>query len=93
MLKKVEIYQVNPMLGHRGVRLGLTYPDIYKMQIQAILEAAADCQEAYINVRPEIMVPQVCNAEELVRVKGYVKEIKEKIEKERGLASLQIRNE
>ena len=47
MLKKVhELHEVNPMLGHRGVRLGLTYPDIYKMQIQAILEAAAECQEA-----------------------------------------------
>lgn len=86
MLKKVrDLYEVNPMLGHRGVRLGLTYPEIYKMQIQAILEAAADCQEANINVSPEIMVPQVCNAEELIRVKGYVKEIKEKIEKERRL--------
>ena len=86
MLKKVrDLYEVNPMLGHRGVRLGLTYPEIYKMQIQAILEAAADCQAASINVRPEIMVPQVCNAEELIRVKGYVTEIKEKIEKERRM--------
>ena len=86
MPKKVrDLYEVNPMLGHRGVRLGLTYPEIYKMQIQAILEAAADCQAASINVRPEIMVPQVCNAEELIRVKGYVKEIKEKIEKERRI--------
>ena len=95
MLKKVhDLYEVNPMLGHRGVRLGLTYPEIYKMQIQAILEAAAECQEADINVRPEIMVPQVCNAEELIRVKGYVKEIKEKIEKERRIQTgLQIRND
>jgi pyruvate,orthophosphate dikinase len=86
MLRKVrDLYEVNPMLGHRGVRLGLTYPEIYKMQIQAILEATADCQEANINVRPEIMVPQVCNAEELIRVKSYVKEIKEMIEKERGI--------
>ena len=53
MLKKVrDLYEVNPMLGHRGVRLGLTYPEIYKMQIQAILEAAADCQEAYIRCAP-----------------------------------------
>jgi len=86
MLKKVrDLYEVNPMLGHRGVRLGLTYPEIYKMQIQAILEAAADCQEANITVCPEIMVPQVCNAEELIRVKSYVKEVQEKIEKERQL--------
>jgi len=74
------------MLGHRGVRLGLTYPEIYKMQIQAILEAAAECQEVNIDVRPEIMVPQVCNAEELVQVKAYVQEIKQKIEKENGIS-------
>jgi pyruvate, orthophosphate dikinase len=87
MLKKVhDLYEVNPMLGHRGVRLGLTYPEIYKMQIQAILEAAAECQEVNIDVRPEIMVPQVCNAEELVQVKAYVQEIKQKIEKENGIS-------
>ena len=86
MLKKVhDLYEVNPMLGHRGVRLGLTYPEIYKMQIQAILEAATECQEANIDVRPEIMVPQVCNVEELTTVRGYVEEIKQRIEKERGL--------
>ena len=86
MLKKVrELHEVNPMLGHRGVRLGLTFPEIYKMQIQAILEAAADCQKVGIQVRPEIMVPQVCTAEELVEVKAFVDEIREKIEKEIGL--------
>jgi pyruvate,orthophosphate dikinase len=86
MLKKVhDLYEVNPMLGHRGVRLGLTYPEIYKMQIKAILEAAADCQEANIDVRPEIMVPQVCNGEELTTVRGYVEEVRQTIEKERRL--------
>lgn len=76
MLKKVhELHEVNPMLGHRGVRLGLTYPEIYKMQIQAILEATAECQKAGIDVRPEIMVPQVCTAQELVKVKGFVEEL------------------
>ncbi len=86
MRKKVrELHEVNPMLGHRGVRLGLTYPEIYKMQIQAILEAAAECQKAQIEVRPEIMVPQVCTAEELVQVKAYVEELKTKIENENGI--------
>jgi pyruvate,orthophosphate dikinase len=81
MMKKVhDLHEVNPMLGHRGVRLGLTFPEIYKMQIQAILEAAAECRQAGLDVHPEIMVPQVCTAEELVRVKAYVDEIKEKIE-------------
>ena len=81
MLKKVhELYEVNPMLGHRGVRLGLTYPEIYKMQIRAILEAAGECQKVGIDVRPEIMVPQVCTAQELVHVKQYMSEIRENIE-------------
>jgi pyruvate,orthophosphate dikinase len=86
MLKKVhELYEVNPMLGHRGVRLGLTYPEIYKMQIRALLEATAECQKVKIDVRPEIMVPQVCSTEELRRVKAYVNEIREEIEKEKGI--------
>ncbi|MCU7552787.1 pyruvate, phosphate dikinase [Chitinophagaceae bacterium LB-8] len=86
MRKKVhELHEVNPMLGHRGVRLGLTYPEIYKMQIQAILEAAAECQQANIDVRPEIMVPQVCASEELVRVKSFVDELRKKIEEEKGI--------
>jgi len=55
------------------------------MQIQAILEAAAECQLSGVDVRPEIMVPQVCNAEELIQVKAYVQEIKQKIESERGI--------
>jgi pyruvate,orthophosphate dikinase len=84
MLKKVkELHEVNPMLGHRGVRLGLSFPEIYKMQIQALLEATADCQRVGIDVRPEIMVPQVCTAEELKEVKIFVDEIKAKLESER----------
>jgi len=86
MQKKVhELHEVNPMLGHRGVRLGLSYPEIYRMQIRAILEAAAECQKVHIDVRPEIMVPQVCTAEELVRVKQYVEEIAASVEQEKGI--------
>lgn len=86
MLKKVkELHEVNPMLGHRGVRLGLTFPEIYQMQIQAILEATADCIKAGIDVHPEIMVPQVCSAEELKAVRMFVDEIKSKIEREGDL--------
>jgi pyruvate,orthophosphate dikinase len=73
MLHKVkELHEVNPMLGHRGVRLGITYPEIYAMQIRAILEAAAKCAREGIEVHPEIMVPQVCTAQELIRVKEHV---------------------
>ncbi len=81
MLRKVkELHEVNPMLGHRGVRLGITLPEIYKMQIAAILEATADCQRVAIDVRPEIMVPQVCTAAELTAVKQFVNELREQIE-------------
>ena len=66
--------ETNPMLGHRGVRLGLTYPEIYRMQVCAILEAAAECVQEGLEVRPQIMVPQVCTSQELMRVKEYVAE-------------------
>ncbi|MDP1635595.1 MAG: putative PEP-binding protein, partial [Gallionellaceae bacterium] len=60
VLKKVRaLAEVNPMLGHRGVRLGITYPEIYSMQIRAVLEAAALCAKEGIEIYPEIMVPQV----------------------------------
>lgn len=86
MLRKVrELHEVNPMLGHRGVRLGLTFPEIYKMQITAILEAAADCQRVGIDVRPEIMVPQVSAYEELAQVKAMVDEVKAQLEEERKI--------
>jgi pyruvate,orthophosphate dikinase len=81
MLRKVrELYEVNPMLGHRGVRLGLTYPEIYEMQIRAILEAAAQCQKEGSQVTPEIMVPQVITSEELRRVKAIVDRVQQEIE-------------
>jgi hypothetical protein len=60
------------MLGHRGVRLGLSFPEIYSMQISAVLEAAAECRQEGFDVYPEIMVPQVCTAQELKRVKSFV---------------------
>ncbi len=82
-LRKVkEMMEVNPMLGHRGVRLGITYPEIYRMQIQAVLEAAAELIKEGVDVRPEIMVPQVCTAEELKWVAQLVKKVKRDVEKE-----------
>jgi pyruvate,orthophosphate dikinase len=61
MLRKVrELTEINPMLGHRGVRLGITYPEIYAMQIRAVLEAAAEVIREGGAVKPEIMIPQVC---------------------------------
>jgi pyruvate,orthophosphate dikinase len=80
-LRKVkELMEVNPMLGHRGVRLGITYPEIYKMQIQAILEAAAELIKEGVDVQPEIMVPQVCTAQELKWVYQLVKRVQKEVE-------------
>ncbi|MBV2183207.1 MAG: pyruvate, phosphate dikinase, partial [Rhizobium sp.] len=85
-LKKVRaLSEVNPMLGHRGVRLGITYPEIYSMQIQAVLEAAALCAKEGIEVYPEIMVPQVATVEELSRIHGYVKRIHKVVELTHGI--------
>jgi pyruvate,orthophosphate dikinase len=86
MLKKVRaLYEVNPMLGHRGVRLGLSFPEIYSMQISAVLEAAAECVKEGDEVYPEIMVPQVCTAQELKRVKSYVDAVHEVVESKYGV--------
>jgi len=82
MLKKVRtLSETNPMLGHRGVRLGITYPEIYAMQIRAILEAAAEHIKDGGKIVPEIMVPQVCTLEELKWVHRYVVEIQKDVEK------------
>jgi pyruvate,orthophosphate dikinase len=86
MLKKVHLLaEVNPMLGHRGVRLGITYPEIYEMQIRAILEAAAECIQAGVEAHPEIMVPQVCDAEELKSIKVLVDALRADIEAHYGV--------
>lgn len=85
-LRKVkEMMEVNPMLGHRGVRLGITYPEIYRMQIQAILEAAAELIKEGIEVHPEIMVPQVCTAQELKWVYQLVRKVQREVEKKYGI--------
>ena len=86
MLRKVrELYEVNPMLGHRGVRLGITYPEIYTMQIRAILEAAAECVKEGIDVHPEIMVPQVTTSQELKCVKKTVDATQQQVEAAYGI--------
>jgi len=81
ILKKVrDLFEVNPMLGHRGVRLGMSYPEIYRMQIRSILEATALCIKKRIPISPQIMVPQVITAQELTKVKEMVTEIQQDIE-------------
>ncbi len=86
VLKMVRnLHEVNPMLGHRGVRLGISFPEIYDMQIRAILEATAECQKECLDVQPEIMVPQVAEVEELKIIKKHVDALKAAIEARYGV--------
>ncbi|MCC7383772.1 MAG: pyruvate, phosphate dikinase [Deltaproteobacteria bacterium] len=68
----VALHEFNPMLGLRGCRLGLVHPEIYEMQVKAIIEAAAVCAQRGVNVLPEIMIPLVGAPEELERLRKLV---------------------
>ncbi len=70
--KVAELTEANPMLGHRGCRLAITYPEIYEIQVQAIGEAAARVAKDGISVKPEIMIPLVMVGEELKRLRVLV---------------------
>src|SRR5450432_989353 len=67
-----DLHEFNPMLGHRGCRLAITYPEIYEMQVRAILEAASDVTAEGTSVIPEIMIPLAMTREELVLMRGIV---------------------
>ncbi len=79
-----ELAEINPMMGHRGVRVGITYPEIYEMQISAVLEAAAQCAKKGIDVKPQVMVPQVSSITELDHIKSAFDAIKSETEKKYG---------
>jgi pyruvate,orthophosphate dikinase len=64
MAKAAQLHETNPMLGHRGCRLGITFPEIYEMQVRAIFEAAVACRRRGVRVRPEVMIPLVGTVEE-----------------------------
>ena len=70
--KTAELTEANPMLGHRGCRLGITFPEIYEIQVQAIGEAAREVAAAGVKVSPEIMIPLVMVPEELRRLRALV---------------------
>ena len=76
-----ELAEINPMMGHRGVRLGITYPEIYEMQIKAVFEATADLVKKKIDVKPQIMIPQVSSIEELNYIKSIYDDVKSEMEK------------
>jgi pyruvate, orthophosphate dikinase len=82
VLRRVRVlYEYNPMLGNRGVRCGISFPEIYDMQIQAIFEATALALRDKIDARPEIMIPNVCTRQELVWVQPRVESIHKEVEK------------
>ena len=76
-----ELEEVNPMMGHRGVRLGITSPEIYEMQIKAVFEATADLVKKKINAKPQIMIPQVSSIAELNHIKSIYDNVKSDMEK------------
>lgn len=76
--KVASLHEANPMLGHRGCRLGIVYPEITEMQVRAIFEAACEVKKKGINVKPEVMIPLVGHVNEL----KFQKEIVEKVARE-----------
>ncbi len=79
-----SLHEFNPMLGHRGCRLGITYPEITEMQARAILEAAVEVKAKGIDVHPEIMVPLIGTIEEFVNQKAVILETAAKVFEEKG---------
>ena len=89
LLKRVEeLHEFNPMLGHRGCRLGITYPEITEMQARAIFEAAVQVAKKGIKVIPEVMIPLVGNAKELENQKAIVDRIAKEVLEKAGMADL-----
>ena len=86
LLARVEqLHEFNPMLGHRGVRLGITYPEITEMQARAILEAAAQLNKEGLKIVPEIMIPLVGLVKELQDQKAVVDRVAAEVMKEQGV--------
>src|SRR5207237_3422610 len=80
-----QLHEVNPMLGHRGCRLGITFPEIYEMQVRAIFQAACDVKKDGIDVHPEVMIPLVGTVKELQITSDMVRRVAEETFAERGV--------
>ena len=76
-----ELAEINPMMGHRGVRVGITYPEIYRTQITAVFEAAVELSKRKVNAKPQIMIPQVGSIAELNHIKEIYDDVKSEIQK------------
>ncbi|HYU26253.1 MAG TPA: putative PEP-binding protein, partial [Thermoanaerobaculia bacterium] len=83
--KVSQLHEVNPMLGHRGCRLGITFPEIYEMQVRAIFQAACDVKKEGIDVHPEVMIPLVGTVKELQITGEMTRRVAAETIKERGV--------
>ncbi|MFZ5897016.1 MAG: pyruvate, phosphate dikinase [Myxococcota bacterium] len=83
--KLAELYEFNPMLGHRGVRLGITFPEIPAMQVRAILDAACTVKNEGYEVHPEIMIPLAFSSAELKAMRAIVDRVAEEVFKRHGV--------
>jgi pyruvate,orthophosphate dikinase len=84
----IALHENNPMLGHRGVRLGISYPEITEMQVRAILEAAAELIKSGKKVFPEIMVPVTCTFTELSHQKVIVDQVYKEVCSKKGVKKI-----
>jgi pyruvate, orthophosphate dikinase len=85
LLQRVEeLHEFNPMLGHRGCRLGITYPEITEMQARAIFEAAVAVSKDGIKVRPEVMIPLIATVKEMENQAAIVNRVAQEVFKEKG---------
>src|SRR4029077_20425856 len=86
VVRRVEqLHEANPMLGHRGCRLAITYPEILEMQVRAIIEAAIECQRGRIKVLPEIMHPLVLDRKELLILEQATRRVADDLIKKSGI--------
>jgi pyruvate,orthophosphate dikinase len=84
-MKIKSLHEFNPMLGHRGCRLAITYPEIYEMQVRAIAEAASDIVLSGKKLKPEIMIPLIATAKELEILRALTVQTVEKVKREKDV--------
>jgi pyruvate,orthophosphate dikinase len=80
-----ELAEINPMMGHRGVRVGITYPEIYEMQIRAVFDAAAELAKQKVHAYPQIMIPQVGSIAELNHIRQIYDKVKAEAESKHNM--------
>ncbi|MBX5475734.1 MAG: pyruvate, phosphate dikinase [Clostridia bacterium] len=86
LLRKARVlHEANPMLGHRGVRLGITMPEVYAMQARAIFQATVNLLKRGVDARPEVMIPLVGHVNELKKMRELVEKVAEEVKQETGV--------